>query len=125
MIYDDDSKLQYAPFIYATTGSGDSGDDGGDDEEGEDSMVVTITVDSTRNIAIGDKTFAEIQAAMTSGKSVIFVWGTLVASVINLLTDEHTLSIIAPGDVGTMTFNLDETTGCPYKSIGDVGGGVG
>ena len=41
VIYNDDSKLQYAPFIYANTQSGDteSGDsgDGGDggDEEGD------------------------------------------------------------------------------------------
>lgn len=27
VIYNDDSKLQYAPFIYATTQSGDNGGD--------------------------------------------------------------------------------------------------
>ena len=28
VVYDDESKLQYAPFIYATTASGDNGGDG-------------------------------------------------------------------------------------------------
>lgn len=39
VIYNDESKLQYAPFIYATTVSGDSGDDGGDDEEGDEGVA--------------------------------------------------------------------------------------
>ena len=39
VIYNDESKLQYAPFIYATTVSGDSGVDGGDDEEGDEGVA--------------------------------------------------------------------------------------
>ena len=40
VIYNDESKLQYAPFIYAGVTAKDNGDGGGDDEEGEDTMVV-------------------------------------------------------------------------------------
>lgn len=44
VIYNDDSKLQYAPFTYATTQSGDSSDsgesgDGGDAEEGDEGVA--------------------------------------------------------------------------------------
>ena len=62
VIYNDDSKLQYAPFIYATNGSGDSGDGG--DEEGEDTMVVKY--DGTKL----DKSYKEITDALSSGKYV-------------------------------------------------------
>jgi hypothetical protein len=68
VIYNDDSKLQYAPFIYATTGSGDSGDDGGDggdDEEGEEAMLIHINTDSEL-----DKNYKEISDAVASGKVV-------------------------------------------------------
>lgn len=70
VIYDDDSKLEYAPFIYATTGSGDSGGDGGDggdDEEGEDIMVV-IYDEETHAI---DKSFKELKDAVEAGKIVV------------------------------------------------------
>lgn len=44
VVYNDDSKLQYAPFIYATmqtVDSSDSGDggDGGDAEEGDEGVA--------------------------------------------------------------------------------------
>lgn len=67
VVYDDDSKLQYAPFIYATTASGDNGGDGGD-EEGEDSMVVNINV-TEAGMSL-DKTWQEIYDAVGAGKSV-------------------------------------------------------
>ena len=70
VIYDDDSKLQYAPFVYATTGSGgDSGDDsgGGDDEEGEDTMIVIYDGD-TKSI---DKSFKDLKDAVNAGKVVV------------------------------------------------------
>lgn len=68
VIYNDDSKLQYAPFIYATAESGDNGGDGGgDDEEGEDTMVVIF--DSATGAI--DKSFKELKDAVNSGKIVL------------------------------------------------------
>lgn len=69
VIYDDDSKLEYAPFIYATTGSGDSGGDGGDDEEGEGIMVVNVN-EVAEGILL-DKTWQEIYDAVGEGKYVL------------------------------------------------------
>ena len=66
VVYDDESKMQYAPFVYATTASGDSGDDGG--EEGEDSMVVNII--AGENELSLDKTWQEIYDAIKDGKCV-------------------------------------------------------
>lgn len=69
VIYDDDSKLQYAPFVYATnaqSGGGDGGDDGGD-EEGEEVMLVIYDID-TDTI---DKSYKEIKEAVASGKVVM------------------------------------------------------
>lgn len=64
VIYDDDSKLQIAPFVYASTESGDNGADEGGDEEGDEVMTVhelevkevsgsyyVITKDSAETIA--------------------------------------------------------------------------
>lgn len=67
VIYDDESKLQYAPFIYAGTESGDNGPDEGGDEEGEDSMVV-IYDSATGSI---DKSFKGLKDAVNAGKTVI------------------------------------------------------
>lgn len=69
VIYDDDSKLQYAPFIYATTQSGDNGADEGGDEEGEDSMVIKYDTENSRY----DKTWKEVYDASVEGKTVIVV----------------------------------------------------
>ena len=66
VVYNDDSKLQYAPFIYATVTAKDNGDDGGD-EEGEDSMVVIY--DSEENAI--DKSFKELKDAVKAGKIVV------------------------------------------------------
>lgn len=68
VIYDDESKLQYAPFVYATNAqSGDSGGDGGDDEEGEDTMIV-IFDEETNAI---DKSFKELKDAVNAGKIIV------------------------------------------------------
>ena len=68
VIYDDDSKLQYAPFVYATTESGDNGDDSGgnDDEEGEEGMVVIY--DSQAGTI--NKSFNDLKDALDTGKIV-------------------------------------------------------
>lgn len=64
IIYDDGSKLQYPPFIYAITESGDNGGgDGGDDEEGEEFMIIKILADNSL-----DKTWGEISTALSEGK---------------------------------------------------------
>ena len=68
VIYDDQFKLQYAPFIYATAESGDSGG-GGDDEEGEDSMLIHINNDYEL-----DKNYKEISDAVASGKVVFAIF---------------------------------------------------
>lgn len=70
VIYDDDSKLQYAPFIYAGVTAGDNGGDGGE-EEGEDVMVVHINADG--NDKVLDKNWGEIKGAIDSGKFVYLV----------------------------------------------------
>lgn len=64
VVYNDGSKLQYAPFIYASTKSGDNGPD----EEGDDSMV--IKYDSTNKRY--DKTWQEVYEAVKSGKTVFY-----------------------------------------------------
>lgn len=72
VVYDDESKLQYAPFIYATTASGDNGGDG-EDEEGEDTMVVHVLRDSELSKDKLDKNYAEIKSALQSGKNILCV----------------------------------------------------
>lgn len=71
VIYDDDSKLQYAPFVYATAESGDNGDDSGgnDDEEGDDTMVVKYDIVNSRF----DKTWKEVRDASVAGKIVVLL----------------------------------------------------
>lgn len=68
IVYDDGSKLQYPPFIYAVTESGDSGADGGDDEEGEDVMVIR------KENGYLNKNFNDILSAMLEGKSCIILY---------------------------------------------------
>lgn len=68
VIYNDESKLQYAPFIYATTQSGDNGGDGGDDEEGDEAMLIHINADSEL-----DKNYKEISDAVAAGKVVFAI----------------------------------------------------
>lgn len=61
VVYNDGSKLQYPPFVYATTVSGDNG---GEDEEGEDETMLII---ENSEMAL-DKSFDEIKTAMSQGK---------------------------------------------------------
>lgn len=72
VVYNDGSKLQFAPFIYATTQSGDNGGDSGD-EEGEETMVVIF--DST-TMSI-DKSFNDLVDAVKTGKIVVLKKVTL------------------------------------------------
>lgn len=69
VIYDDESKLQYAPYIYAYAESGDNGDSGGDDEEGEDVMIIQKDDDGVLN-----KSFGDIISAMLEGKSCVILY---------------------------------------------------
>lgn len=66
VIYNDESKLQYAPFIYAGVTAKDNGDGGGDDEEGEDTMVVIY--DSQAGTI--NKSFKDLKDALDAGKIV-------------------------------------------------------
>ena len=61
VVYNDGSKLQYPPFVYATTASGDNG---GDDEEGEEESMLII---ENSELAL-DKSFDEIKTSMSQGK---------------------------------------------------------
>lgn len=74
IVYDDGSKLQYAPFIYAGVTAKDNGEGG--DEEGEDTMVI-IFDNETQSI---NKSFKELKEAVTAGKTVVVLYST---------TDEH------------------------------------
>ena len=65
VIYDDDSKLQFAPFIYATAESGDNGADDGGDEEGEEGMIIHVDENGTTDV-----TYTQLLAAVNSGKVV-------------------------------------------------------
>lgn len=94
VIYDDDTKLQYAPFIYATTESGDNGaDDGGEDEEGEDIMVVNVISGSLDDPTTLDKTWTEIHDAIVAGKTVMVVHSSIlgisVGYVVGVSSVEH------------------------------------
>lgn len=81
VIYDDDSKLQYAPFIYATTKGGEN-DNGGDDEEGEEGMLVTLDANMVSNISYND-----VLEAVLNGK-VLYSLGQLeTASSVFYLTE--------------------------------------
>ena len=68
VIYNDDSKLQYAPFIYASITAKDNGD-GGDDEEGEDTMVIHLNAEGTAL----DKSWNEIKNAVVDGKVCVLI----------------------------------------------------
>ena len=96
VIYNDDSKLQYAPFIYATTHNGDSGD-GGDDEEGEDSMVIHLNAEGTAL----DKSWSEIKNAVDDGKVCVLVDDY----------DENNISIMPLYNV----YNVDSVYGCIFS----------
>lgn len=61
VVYDDGTKLQYPPFVYATIASGDNG---GEDEEGEDETMLIIE----NSDLVLDKSFDEIKTAMSHGK---------------------------------------------------------
>lgn len=115
VVYDDESKLQYAPFVYATTASGDNGDDSEDEDEG---MVVTIKSDDTLGGYIGDKTFDEIANAMTAGKNVVFVWGEEAMPVIHIQTAINQLRVMMINGT-TSVFTKDDNTGYPFQSAGD------
>lgn len=88
VVYNDGSKLQYPPFVYATTASGDSG---GEDEEGEETMFVNITADESTGYATMDKTFGEIKDAVDAGKLVMFKQDDVTSVLVSIETgsDRH------------------------------------
>lgn len=112
VVYDDESKLQYAPFIYATTASGDNGGSG-EDEEGEDSMVINVTN------GVLDKHASEILENMNAGKCCIVVANNLGDSLHEYVT--YVYSAVASNNangnlrmggnntVRTITGNFDGT----------------
>ena len=100
VIYNDGSKLQYAPFIYATT---ESGDNGGEEEEGEDTMVVKFSfVDNSYTI---DKTWLEISNACIEGKNVI---GYDIPSDWYEIPSEETSTSLLKFELAIMQHNIIE-----------------
>lgn len=97
VVYDDESKLQYAPFVYATTASGDNGGDGGDDEEGEDSMVIHLNAEGTAL----DKSWSEIKNAVDDGKVCVLV-------------DDHEENNISIKPLYNV-YNVDSVYGCVFS----------
>lgn len=114
--YDDDSKLQYAPFGYATTASGDNGGDG---EEGEDTMVVNMTLGPTTNSL--DKTWTEISSAVNAGKTVMTVASITTglwigyAVLVDHIEDGYVVDVLtvdnATHDAYVMRFSADSADG--------------
>lgn len=115
VIYDDDSKLQYAPFVYATT---DSGDNGGDDEEGDESMTVNITTDDQLGIYIGDVKYTDIETAFKAGKNINFSIsnGVKIGRVVSIDTEMLFLYVMVDGV--KVLYQTNEN-GYPYSEIGD------
>lgn len=65
VIYDDGSKLQFAPFIYASTKAKENG---GDTPEEDDTMIINYDYDSSSI----DKSYSELLAALKAGKICVF-----------------------------------------------------
>lgn len=129
VVYDDESKMQYAPFVYATTASGDNG---GDDEEGEDSMVVNVIPGLKGAPASLDKTWTEINNAISDGKIVMTVKAlgaefTIGYVVSVLLLDNPAKSVVdvltvdANGDPVVVRFSADTQDGVLQQSSSDDG----
>lgn len=78
VIYDDGSKQQFAPFIYATTQAKDNGGDTPDPEGDDESMVVMINTDNEL-----DKNYKEINDAFSAGKNVIAIFNYGEGNVIS------------------------------------------
>lgn len=102
VVYNDDSKLQYAPFVYATTASGDNGGD----EEGEDVMVVHVLTEDSSIVL--DKNWTEIKEALDGGKFVFLaeepVSGVTVIEYIDYA------SRIEQGDPPVTTYTVSART---------------
>lgn len=132
VVYDDESKMQYAPFIYAGTQSGDNGTDDGGDEEGEDSMVVNVIPGGAGVPASLDKTWTEINNAISDGKIVMVVSADgaeftvgYVVSVL-LLSDQaesvvDELTVDANGEPVVVRFSADTPDGVLQQSPSDDG----
>lgn len=122
VVYDDESKLQYAPFIYATTASGDNGS--GEDEEGEDTMVVNIAYEG--NNAVLDKNWSEIKDALDSGKFAYLIDTTAdETTTVRYITSceffNNTYIVLTKAlDVsGETTYESSSATGVLVNSTGD------
>lgn len=119
IIYDDNSKLQYAPFILATTQSGDNGGD----EEGYDIMVVNVLWDDALSRYKLDKTYAEIKSTVQRGNNVLCIEtsdGLLNVYTLARVDEEEVVGGITyhvgfihvtNGSVDTMYFTSDSETG--------------
>lgn len=124
VIYDNDSKLEYAPFIYAGVTAKDNGEGG--DEEGEDVMVVNVTFDDELSNYKLDKNWSEIQAAITAGKLVV-LRETVNDGVFKMsyLADLNIEEIIGGGTtyniVVLSTDNNESPVGVKYTSDSETG----
>lgn len=128
VIYNDESKLQYAPFIYATTESGDNGADDGGDEEGEDTMVVHMALNEADKFYL-DKTFKEINDAVSTGvvhiisdtsptTKTVYYLDSIVIGLDSLFVYVH--SVGSDGTINNVTLVAENENDYPHES-----GGVG
>lgn len=97
VIYNDDSKLQYAPFIYATTQSGDSG------EEGDDTMAI-LSVKMIRLSLLEDATVESFGSIYVDNDNSAFTDGTDTVDISKgifcpyfVLNDAEEFSVIPSG----------------------------
>ena len=112
VIYNDGSKLQYAPFIYATTESGDNGED----DEGDEAMFVNITADESTGFATMDKTFGEIKTAVESGKLILFKWDDIISALVSIDTTNRVIYYYNESNL--FTFNATGDTDYPKMELG-------
>lgn len=97
VVYDDESTLQYAPFIHATMESGDSG--------GDDALIVTFSwSDGTPTI---DKTWLEISNACVAGKNVI---GYYIPSDWYAIPEGETLTNLTKYALSYLQHNINQET---------------
>lgn len=119
VVYNDESELQYAPFIYATTQSGNSSD------EGED-MILHINISSETGGL--DKTWQEIADAIEAGKFCYVTDTTEAGSITFVVTGAfenngsyfvNILSATPLGEVTVFRHHASSASDYPVYDSGD------
>lgn len=115
VVYNDGSKLQYPPFVYATTASGDNGGD--EDEEGDEVMTVNLTANEQLGVLIGDVKYSDIETAFKAGKNINFSIGDgeKIGRVVSIATQMLFLYVM---EDGVKVLYQTDDNGYPYTEIG-------